>query len=301
MPSVNAQRFSLGTVIFDELAFEVPENLEITRRTLGGTVEIPQTDGKPAQRVSQTMGVVVDPIKFEATFLGPQAEEKARKLEAMQRQQRTVAFKFGGRSFDVVLTGLVERYRSVLEIGYSVELEPQIETTAGTPSTAVDPNAVLTVHLQQVAVTVPPVDLSAVQVQQVQSAQSAAGNTDVSKASITDLQALSGKLALASNALTIAMATKRASTASADIAEYLSAMSLRAQMGGAISTIGMLTGGAGSVLVNPAGLNAYQIAVRYTGDIANTAAILAANKLTDPFNVGPGPIAIPKLLTTSAP
>lgn len=302
MPSAKAQRFALGTVVFDELAFEVPENLEISRRTLGGSVEIPQTNGKPARRVTQTLGVVVDPIKFEATFLGPQAEEKARKLEAMQLQQRTVAFQFGGRSFDVVIFGLLERYRSVLEITYSVELEPQIETKAGTQAGS-DPTAQLSATLQNIAVTVPPtsLNLSLPQIQQVKDAQAAAKSTNPATAALSDLQKLQQKLTQYGNVLSIAVASQRASTAAGDIATYLAVTQLKGQIGAAVAMTGMLTGGAGSLLVNPAGLNAYQIAVRYTGTIRNVDAILAANpKITDPFNVGPGPIAIPKTLTSTS-
>ena len=126
---VAAQAISLGTFKFNELKFEVPENLEINKRTLGGSVEIPQAPGSPAQVATQTLGVIVEPIKIDAWFIGANALDNARKLEAIQLQQIAIPFVFGPLSYSVTVMAFGKKFRSMNEIGYSLDLTPQIETS----------------------------------------------------------------------------------------------------------------------------------------------------------------------------
>jgi hypothetical protein len=71
--------------------------------------------------------VIVEPIKLDAWFLGVDAMDNVRKLEAIQLAQRAVPFRFGSRSFPVTIMSMTERFRSVGEISYALELVPQIE------------------------------------------------------------------------------------------------------------------------------------------------------------------------------
>lgn len=135
----------------------------------------------------------------------------------------------------------------------------------------------------------------------IEAAQAACAATDISSASLSDLQALSGALRAAMAALALVMTAKQSSTASNDVAIYLYAAGLWGVMGSAVATLGTFTGAAVVATVNPNGANAYQLAVRYTGDINNADAIMQANGITDPFAVGAGPIVIPSsLLSTSS-
>lgn len=297
--SNSPQTVSLGTFTFDELRFEVPSDLEIVKKTLGGSAEIPQAPGKPAQVVTQTYGVVVEPIKLEAWFVGADALANARKLEAIQLQQNIVQFTFGSLSFDVTVMSFGKRFRSVNEIGYTLELTPLVETSvdSGKADTA-SASASLSDSLDNVSTafvdpTLPPDATYQSQLPQITAAQAAAANASPSTASLTDLQTLSSTLQIGMAALGVVMAAKQGSTVSSDVSYYLYAASLQAQMAVSVSLIGTFTGASSTSTVNPAGMSAYQIAVRYTGDISNTDAIMQANGLSDPFNLGSLPIVIP--------
>ncbi len=303
--SNSPQTVSLGTFTFDELRFEVPENLEIIKKTLGGSAEIPQAPGKAAQVVTQTYGVVVEPIKLDAWFIGADALANAQKLEAIQLQQNVVTFTFGTLSFDVTVMSFAKRFRSITEIGYTLELTPQVETSvdSGTSDTA-SASSALSDSLNNISTafvdpTLPSDSVYNAQAAQITAAQTACANATPSTFSLTDFQNLSATLLTGMNALSVIMTAKQGSTVSSDVGYYLYAASLRGQMATAVSLIGTFTGSSSTSTINPAGLNAYQIAVRYTGDIGNTDAIMQANSLTDPFNLGTAPIVIPSGLNVA--
>ena len=127
----------------------------------------------------------------------------------------------------------------------------------------------------------------------ITAAQTAATNTDLSSATLADLQVLSTALQAAITALGVVMVAKQASTATNDIAIYLYAAGLQGLMASTLVTIGTFTGTTVQPTVSGTGLNAYQLVVRYTGDINNYDDFMSANGLSDPFNIGPGPFVIP--------
>lgn len=127
----------------------------------------------------------------------------------------------------------------------------------------------------------------------INAAQTAAANTNVSTSELSDLQTLSSSLQTAINALGVVMTAKQQSTATNDVIVYLYAAGLRGLMASALATIGTFTGANAQATVNPNGLNAYQLVVRYTGDINNLSDFMNANGLSDPFNIGSKPLIIP--------
>jgi hypothetical protein len=297
MPGDGPQSFSLGTKNFDPLRFEVPEGLSFRRKTLGGTAEIPARSGGSAQRVSQTLGVVVDTIKFEAWFVGDDAEDQTRQLEAMQAQQNVLTFAFGTRSFDVVIFDLVETYKSINEIAYAIELEPQFETSAYGVVTVNNPGGDLAATFSDIA-SVPPITLPATdpalsKLPTIQAAQAAAGSATPSGMSVSSLVALATTLQAGITAAKALMALKQNSTTTVDVGAYLWAAQLAGKLAACVATMGTATGATLRPQVNPGGMNVHQLAVRYTGDIENTDTILAANGISDPFAVPVGPIVIP--------
>lgn len=297
--AATAQRVSLGNLVFDELRFEVPADLEFTYKTLGGTIDIPQTNGQPAQRVAQTIGVVVGAIKCEAWFIGSDAVSRARQLEAIQANQRVVPFQFGGRSYDVVVFGLSEKYRSINEVAYTLSIEPLVETSSSAPAAGSAATANLQANLTNIATA----DVSAIPASvipaSVTTAIGAAGSTAVAGASLSDLTSLTSTFSQAQNDLGTVMSSVAGSTDEADVSTFLTAASLNGQLATATATLGTFTGATSTATVPTNGLDAYRLAARYTGDVQNADAIMQANGITDPFSIGLDNIVIPGILTTS--
>jgi hypothetical protein len=133
----------------------------------------------------------------------------------------------------------------------------------------------------------------------ITAAQTAAAAFNVSTAALADMQSLSATLTAAITALQGVMTAKVSSNAPDDLAVYLYAAALCGFLAAIVATIGTFTGSSAQVTVNANGANAYQLVVRYTGDLAGIDDFMAANGLSDPFNIGPGPFVIPVGLITS--
>jgi len=291
-----SQQFSYNGITFDWTQFETPANFELAWRTLGGVEDIPASNGVAAQRVAQALGVVMDTIKFEAAFIGPDALTKAMALEALQKAQGSGPFQFGARTIQCTLFALTEKYRNINDITYSVELEPTIETTNGAPAAGNTALTNLSQNLNLIATnTDVPALLQLNATPNLPAAISAASSTNVVGASLATLASVSTTFQAASSDLNTLMAAKQGSVAASDVQTYLSAAGLAGQLATAVSTIGSLTGSSGTS-VPVAGANAYQLATRYTGDINNTDTIMSANGITDPFNIVSSSIIIPSVL-----
>jgi len=291
------EKVALGTLVLDCTNFEVPEDLELGDQTLGGVADIPQTDGKPAQRVSQTLGVVPKAIRFDAWFLSDAGQVNADKLRALQKAQAVVRFQRGVRSYDVVIYDVTLKYHSAHEIAYTVELEPlnEASATSGTRSSSSRAsdhadaiNALLAAAPADVRLTASIsgtssalTDLAALGPADAVAIPDLSARVIAMVAQIDYLQALRGQLA--------------GSTLGTDVSTYLFASQLSGALSTLVASLGRLTG-AKSPLASPGGMNLYEFAVYHTGDIGNADAILAANpSVTDPFNLGPAPLAIPGL------
>jgi len=288
------QAFSFNGITFDYTQFEVPENLTLEFEVIGGAEDIPASAGQTAQTVVQTFGAVMKPIKFDASFIGPAALSKALALEVMLQQQSPGTFQFGSRTIQAQLMTLTERYRTINDIGYSVEIQPLIQTTS---AASLQQSATLTLQNQLGAINdttlvdIPPTDIPASSTAAINLAQS----TTVSGASLTQLSTLLSTLTGAAADLQTLAATKSGSTAASDVSEYLAATGLANSMLSASSTLAQFTGGSGQT-VSTSGANVYQLAARYTGSIDNAGAIMAANAIEDPFNIGTSTILIPGIL-----
>jgi hypothetical protein len=288
-----AQAFSYNGITFDWTEFETPENFELAWQTLGGVEPIPSSSGVAAQRVAQTLGVVMETIKFEASFIGPNALTKAQALEALQKAQKSGPFQFGARTIQCTLFHLTEIYRTINDIRYAVELEPTVETTNGAAAAGTPATAALQQNLTDIAADPTPPAL--MELDAVPPAITAAQTTTVAGASLSTLQSLSTTFQSANAQLTTFMETTGTSIVPSDVSNYLSAASLAGSLSTAIATLGSFTGTTGtSVAVS--GANAYTLAARYTGDVNNTDAIMSANGITDPFNIGMASIIIPSVL-----
>lgn len=295
LPQINnSQYFAYNGIIFDELQFEVPENLELAWRTLGGVEDIPSSQGVPAQRVAQTLGVVMSTIKFKASFIGPNAVTKARTLESLQKAQSSGPFQFGARIIQCTIFGLTESYYSINDITYTIELEPTIETTNGSPAAGAAALSSLNTALSAIG-SAQITDPQILALTAVPPAISLAKSTNVFGAALSTFQNLSTQFQSATSQLNTLMAAKAGSTLAADTSTFLSAAGLAGSLSTAVQTISSLTGSTGTS-VPVAGANLYQLAARYTGDINNVDTIMSANGVTDPFNPGVTSILIPGLL-----
>lgn len=289
----SSQQFSYNGISFDWTQFETPENFELEWRTLGGAEDIPSQAGVPAQRVAQTMGVVMSTIKFEASFVGPDALAKAQAMEALQKAQNSGPFQFGARTIQCTLFVFNEKYRNINDITYSVELEPTIETSNGAPANGTSATASLAGTLDAIGSTILPPALA--QLTAVPPAIAAAASTKFPGAALSDLQSLSTTFQSASSQLNTLMSATSGSTLASDTTTFLAAAGLVGQLSSATATISQFTGATGSP-VSAAGLNAYQIATQYTGDINNVESIMSANGISDPFNIGTATVIIPSIL-----
>ncbi|MDB5095362.1 MAG: hypothetical protein JWO85_3463 [Candidatus Eremiobacteraeota bacterium] len=292
-PRLASQKFSYSGIVFDWTQFETPEMFELSWRTLGGVEDIPTSSGQPAQRVAQTLGVVLNTIKFEASFIGPNALTKALAMEALQQAQNSGPFQFGARTIQCTIFAFTEKYRTINDITYDVELEPTIETSKGAPAGGSTATAALKQNLALIANYPTPPALA--QLDAVVPAITAAKNTKFPGAALADLQKLSTTFQSAKSQLNTLMAAKSGSTLAADTTTFLAAAGLVGQLSTAVSTISSFTGATGTK-VAVGGLNAYQIATRYTGDINNVETIMSANGIQDPFNIGAKDIVIPAIL-----
>jgi len=291
--------FSLGGIVFDAVRFEVPDDLELAKTTLGGSVDIPQTDSTAATRATQTLGVVCDQIQFEAWFLGPDAEQRAQALEALQLAQTAYPFQRGARSYDVTIFHVVLKYHSANEIIYGVVLQPIGETTAdsgATSASAADQVSSAGDALASLIVTAP--------------ADPKLGPAIESSDSVlADLSTLDGGVGVGLNGIAIqssdillnilaaidlfeaVIAEYAGSTDIASVNSYLFAKQMVGGLSILSSALGSLTG-AGSPTISTNGMDLYTIATRYTGDIGNADAIAAVNGISDPFNP-PAQIQLP--------
>ncbi|HZT12248.1 MAG TPA: hypothetical protein VFA29_05585, partial [Candidatus Baltobacteraceae bacterium] len=120
-----AQTFSLATITFT--GFEVSEKQKFTRRTAASYHDIPQTDDSAAERIAQTFGVYADTFTIEGTYLGADADDQIRNLEALQDAQQVVTFTAGPRVFDVIIAQIDPEYVSIGEVNFTVTLEPLLE------------------------------------------------------------------------------------------------------------------------------------------------------------------------------
>jgi hypothetical protein len=290
-----AQQFSYHGITFDWTQFETPENFELAWHALGGVEDIPTSNGQPAQRVAQLLGVVMDTIKFEASFIGPNALTKAQALEALLKAQQSGPFQFGARVIQCTLFNLTEKYRTINDIGYSVVLEPTIETTNGVPPAGSSATTSLSSNLTLISDSPALSNPQIAQLTAVPPAIAAAASTKFPGASLATLQKLSTTFQSAKSQLNTLMAAKQGSIVGSDTTTFLAAAGLAGQLSSAVATIGSFTGSTGTP-VAVGGANAYQLAVRYTGDINNADTLMSANGITDPFNLGMSSIFIPSVL-----
>jgi|GEM_PF-3652116 len=290
--------FALGDVVFDAVQFEVPEDLDLAKTTLGGTMEIPQTDGTPAVRASQTLGVVCDRIEFDATLLGLNAEQKAQTLEAMQLQQQVYSFQRAARSYDVTIFAITLKYHSSNEILYHIELEPIAETTAGIASSWPSANSQVSDSEQAIAslIDTAPADPNlGPAIESADGVLQDLADMDLSLGGLTGAAVQSsGILLTILAAIDLFQAVVNDYAGATDVTSVTSYLFAK-QMIGSLSILSAALGsftGSKAPMFETNGMDLYTIATRYTGDIRNADAIAAVNGISDPFNP-PAQIQLP--------
>ena len=323
-----AQIFSLGGITFDQTLFEVPQDLEWGSETWGSIHNIPQTDNAPPRRIAQIFGVFPKTIKWEAWFLGVNAEDKLSQLKAIQAAQTAVSLVIGQRSWDVVVWDVTLKNHSRYELGFSVEVRPLAEKhgTIATGTSSAGAGQMLRIQQQQIQTLV--TAQAAATSQQVATAGStqamilsaqtiSAALADARTAAVVAMsniallaiaasqpeqfQTITGLIGLASTvAATIAsvqalQASVYGSTVNQDTVVYSWSNALLGALTGYSGTLAQLTGSDKTQTVPTLpGQDCFTFAATHLGDWTRFSDLMTLNGLTDPVIPAATPLIIPR-------
>ena len=283
--------------------FEVPQELEIGLETWSSVHKLPQTGTSNPKIIVQTFGVFPKPIKWEARFLGVNAEQRAKTLATAQVQQRVVPFVAGARSWDCVIRDFTEKILSRYDIGYSIEILPILERAGRVPSGSLSvgaPAALLTqssvLQSQQTIATTLASDSRTLAV----GASLATSNAAIvaaqpeSQSSTSTLLSLAKTVASTVGAANALATTLNASTLAADVPIFLFASNVASAAQSYVTTLGALTGANSANVVTQNGGDLFTVAATQFGDWTRAFDLAAVNGITDPFLSGAVSVTIPQ-------
>ena len=283
--------------------FEVPQELEVGLETWSSVHKLPQTGTSNPKIIVQTFGVFPKPIKWEARFLGVNAEQRAKTLATAQVQQRVVPFVAGARSWDCVIRDFTEKILSRYDIGYSIEILPILERAGRVPSGSLSVGAPAALfksylvlqngQLSQALATDPRAALAQAQLGNTVSAIAAA--QPESQASTSTLLSLSSTVSSTVNATNALASTLAGSSLTADISLFLAASNISAAAQSYVTTLGALTGANLANVVTQNGGDLFTVAATQFGDWTRAFDLAAVNGITDPFLSGAVSVTIPQI------
>jgi hypothetical protein len=137
MPAGQGDNFSLaGIALFsvpDQTqgtgGFEVPADLEIQLSNWMSVHKLPSGPGQPARKLAQTFGTYVDPITWDAEWVGPNADQKSRAIAAVHAARQPVTFQAGAYAFTVIVNKYKIKFHARFSIGYAIELEVLVDNS----------------------------------------------------------------------------------------------------------------------------------------------------------------------------
>lgn len=123
---------TLDTFVFQ--GFEIPERIP-----LGGAQALVIHKLPGGDRVIQAMGRDDDPIQWNGMFLGANALDRARVLDAMRVAGNAVMLKFLGYQYSVVVKGFRFTIEAFYRVLYTIDLEvveDKTQSSSATPTTS---------------------------------------------------------------------------------------------------------------------------------------------------------------------
>lgn len=287
--------------------FEVPSDLKVKMSTWMSVHKLAAGPGQPSRKIAQTFGVFIDPIAWEALWLGPNADRKSRTFAAAQAARIPVTFQFGTYSFDVIISEYEITSHSRFEIGYSIKLEPMVDksgllTNQPDLITAAQQLSLQSDALNNLASAVPPVsDLSSSVADQVTIVSTSVGTANSaisgvqpeSAASIASLLKVAGVVSDAIEQVEALQSLVQAATDAPSVTVFLWATQLLGSLQSYKSTLLSLTGGDGANAETISGTDLMSIAATYLGDWTRWTDIAALNGLVDPLLATPMLLKIP--------